>query len=267
MTQPTPDPLLSVRGLGKTFAPRRRWGESHSAAPALQDVSFTLARGRTLGVVGPSGSGKSTLARAIAFFDPPGEGEVWLEGRQLRRLEPAIQLIFQQPAASLNPRFTAAEVISEPLRIQNRGTAQDRQARAAELMKSVGLAPSSMDKRALEFSGGERQRLAIARALALEPRLLILDESFSGLDPEVQAQITLLLRELQHRLGLSYILISHDLGAVADLADEIAVMEQGRIIEHASTATLMAAPQHHRTRELLAAAVALGLRWGEGSPA
>jgi ABC-type glutathione transport system ATPase component len=256
------DSFLSVRGLGKSFAGR----------PAIQDVTFNLERGRTLGVVGPSGAGKSTLARCLANFEVPTCGEIWLDGRNLcglnRRQRAAmradIQLIFQEPASSLNPRFTAAEIVTEPLLIRGIGTRTSRRQRASELMETVGLPGQAVETPALEFSGGERQRLAIARALALEPKLLILDESFSGLDLSVQAQVTSLLADLQARRGLTYILIAHDLELVWRVAGEIAVMDHGRIVEHAAVADLLARPQHPLTRELLNAARALSL---DGAPA
>ena len=249
------DPFLSVRGLCKSFAGR----------PAIQNVTFSLERGRTLGLVGPSGSGKSTLARCLSFFEVPTSGEIWLEGRKLRAAMRAdIQLIFQEPAASLNPRFTAAQIVTEPLLIRRIGTAKTRLLLASELLETVGLPRQALPTPALEFSGGERQRLAIARALAVEPKLLILDESFAGLDLSAQAQVTNLLLDLQQRHGLTYILISHDLALVWRLAGEIAVMDHGSIVEHAGRADLLARPQHPLTRELLQASLALSL---EGAPA
>ena len=256
------DPFLSVRGLSKNFAGR----------PAVQDVTFSLERGRTLGVVGPSGSGKTTLARCLALFEAPTSGEIRLDGRNLCTLNhrqqaamrPEIQLIFQEPASSLNPRFTAAQIVTEPLLIRGLGTRETRLERASELMETVGLPRHALQTPALEFSGGERQRLAIARALALEPKLLILDESFAGLDLSVQAQVSGLLLDLQQRRGLTYILISHDLALVWRLAGEIAVMDHGSIVEHAGVAVLLARPQHPCTKELLNAAQALSL---DGAPA
>ena len=256
------DPFLSVRGLSKSFAGR----------PAIQNVTFSLERGRTLGLVGPSGSGKSTLARCLSFFETPTSGEIWLDGRNLCRLNrrqrvamrPDIQLIFQQPASSLHPRFTAAQIVTAPLLIRGHGTGKTRQLRASELMETVGLSRQALSTPALEFSGGERQRLAIARALALEPKLLILDESFAGLDLSVQAQVTSLLLDLQQRRGLTYILISHDLALVWHLAAEVAVMDHGSIVEHAGVADLLARPQHPLTMELLNASLALSL---DGAPA
>ena len=238
----TASPLLSVTDLRKVYG----------AKVALESVSFTLHSAVTLGIVGASGSGKSTLARCLAGFEPPTCGDIRFSGDRRE-----IQLIFQQPAASLNPRFTAAEIVEEPLLIQRRGTLAERRQRAAAALELVGIDRGAIGKGAHQFSGGERQRLAIARALVLEPRLLILDESFNGLDASLIGQISTLLLELQQRLGLTYILISHDLDLVAALAGEIAVMEAGRFVEHAATGTLMSAPRHPRTRELIAATLAL----------
>jgi peptide/nickel transport system ATP-binding protein len=248
------DPFLSVRGLSKSFAGR----------PAIQNVTFSLERGHTLGLVGPSGAGKSTLARCLAFFETPTSGEIWLDGRSAVAMRADIQLIFQEPASSLNPRFTAAQIVTEPLLIRRIGTAKTRRLRASELMETVGLPRHALQTPALEFSGGERQRLAIARALALEPKLLILDESFAGLDLSVQAQVTSLLLDLQERRGLTYILIAHDLALVWRMAGEIAVMDQGSIVEHAAVAGLLARPQHPLTKAMLDAARALSL---PGAPA
>jgi ABC-type glutathione transport system ATPase component len=259
------DSFLSVRGVTKSFAPRRWWGTGRAGSPAVRNVTFSLDRGRTLGLVGPSGSGKSTLARCLALFETPTSGEIWLDrrnlcglsGRERAAMRAEIQIVFQEPAASLNPRFTAAQILAEPLLIQKLGTRKTRRQRASELMETVGLPRQAISTPALEFSGGERQRLAIARALVLEPKLLILDESFSGLDLSVQAQIANLLLDLQERRRLTCILIAHDLTLVWSLADEIAVMDQGSIVEHAGVADLLAKPQHPRTRELLGASLAL----------
>jgi ABC-type glutathione transport system ATPase component len=245
-------PLLEVRHLSKTYSRRRWWGGSQPSVSAVRDASFTLEGGRTLAIAGPSGSGKSTLARCLASLEIPTSGEVLFQGQPQE-----IQLIFQQPAASLNPRFTAAEIIEEPLVIQRRGTSADRRRRAIRALEQVGLSPAELDKRSNRFSGGEKQRLAIARALVLEPKLIILDESLTGLDVGLQAQITALLRDLQARLGVTYILISHDLELAGSLSTEIAVMDQGVIVEHASTGELFDSPRHPLTRELLAATRAL----------
>ena len=241
-------PLLSVRSLSKTYTRRRWWGAAEPATAALRDVSFTLDAGRTLAVVGASGSGKTTLARCLASFEKPTSGDIVFQGAPQ-----AIQLIFQQPAASLNPRFTAAEAIEEPLLIQRRGG----RAAVIRALEQVGLSPAEMDKRCDQFSGGEKQRLAIARALVLEPKLIILDESLTGLDVGLQTQIVALLRELQSATSVAYILISHDLGLAAGFASEIAVMDRGALVEHAPAATLFDHPSHPLTRELLAATRAL----------
>jgi peptide/nickel transport system ATP-binding protein len=214
-----PDPLLKVDRLSK------RWG----ARIALDSVSLTLAQGTTLGLVGGSGSGKSTLARSIARFERPDSGAVLLDGRADYGPRD-VQLIFQEAAASLNPRFTAEEVVEEPLRIGNRVPRDERRRKARQALEAVGLPPQSAGKPALAFSGGERQRLAIARALIVEPKLLILDESFSGLDLLLQAQMTSLLADLRRRLRLTCILISHDLNLAARISDEIAVMSHGALV-------------------------------------
>jgi len=229
------EPILTIRGLGGPVI--------------LHDIDLTLERGRILGLVGPSGCGKTTLARCISGFERPRCGELHVEG--------PVQLIFQNAAASLNPRFTAADIISEPLVIQGWGDRLSRRQTAGKWMETVGLSPLAAGKRALEFSGGERQRLAIARALVIEPGLLILDESLSSLDFSIQIQIAGLLVDLRQRLGLTCIVISHDLGLVGRLADEIAVMDAGTIVERGLTSHVAAHPQHPRTRELLEASLAL----------
>jgi ABC-type glutathione transport system ATPase component len=253
------EPLLEVRGVTKRYAPTQQH--------ALGGVDLSLEAGRILGLVGPSGSGKSTLARVVAMFEEPDAGEVLLGGcnlreadvRRRRTMRAEVQLIFQDAAASLNPRFTAREIVSEPLEIQGRGTAESRRRTAREWLERVGLGSGSAGKRALEFSGGERQRLAIARALILEPKLLILDESLSGLDLSLQAEIGSLLCDLQRRLSLACILISHDLVLTGYLADEIAVMNAGKVVERGATAELMRNPRHPRTAELVRASRALSL--------
>jgi len=210
------EPLLRIRGLTKTYG--------------IRDVSMDVAAGATLALIGPSGAGKSTLARCLAGFERADAGEILLDGRsEWPRHE--VQMILQQPAASLNPRFTAEEIIAEPLVIQRQGNAASRAKRARELMASLGLDSKASGAPARAFSGGERQRLAIARALTLEPKLLILDESLASLDLSVQAQIANLLLDLQEQRGLTYILISHDLSLVGRIASEIVVMNNGSIVE------------------------------------
>jgi len=238
------EPLLAVEGVSKSYRVGR---------PALHDVSFQLERARTLALVGPSGSGKSTMARGLAFFDPPDSGEIRLEGRRLAHLTPQIQLILQEPSAALHPRFTAGEVIEEPLVIGGAGGSAEHRARARRALEAAGIPASEAGRKAIDFSGGERQRLAIARALVIEPKLMILDESLSGLDLSIRALVVNLLLDAQERTGVALILISHDLNMVAQWADEIAVMDGGTIVEHADTASVMNSPRHATTRALVAA--------------
>jgi ABC-type glutathione transport system ATPase component len=236
------DLLLKVTGLSKSYAGRR----------VLDNVSFSLHRGRTLAIVGPSGSGKTTLARCLARFEPPDSGSVTLHGREIGAFpRTAIQLIAQQPAASLNPRFTAAEIVAEPLLIRKLGNREERRRSSRIAMQAVGLDPGAEGKFALDFSGGERQRLALARALVVEPEILILDESLGSLDLSIQAQIANLLLELQERLGIACILISHDLAAVARIAPEIAVLAGGLVVESGATAELLERPRHPVTQGLV----------------
>jgi len=238
---------LRVEGLSKAFGAR----------PALRNVSLALGKGRVLGLVGASGSGKSTLARCIAGFEKAHSGAVLLDGAPPKARD--VQLIFQEAAASLNPVFTAGEIVAEPLVLRGVGTAASHRKRAADWLETVGIPRGAMEKRGLAFSGGERQRLAIARAFAAEPKLLILDESLSGLDVVLQAQMARLVLDLRRRLELTCIVITHDLALAQRMADEIAVMDAGEIVERAHAADLFAAPQHSRTCELLAASQALAL--------
>jgi ABC-type glutathione transport system ATPase component len=255
------DALVSVRGLSKHYVQKRPFSGTRFRVDALSGVTLTIRRDTTIALVGESGTGKSTLARCLALLEEPTHGEIWFEGfdvrgftrKELFRSRRLVQLIFQDPASSLNPRMTAAEVIAEPLAIQREGAKADRRARATELMEQVGLPTDSASRRPLEFSGGQRQRLAIARSLALQPKLLILDEAFSNLDLATRADLLRLLRDLQARHGLAYLFISHDLRMVADLADEVAVMNEGRIVERQATAKLFAQPEHEYTRTLLSA--------------
>lgn len=237
---------LRIEALSKAFGVRQ----------ALRNASLALGKGRALGLVGPSGSGKSTLARCIAGFEQADSGTIWLDGE---RRPTDVQLIFQEAAASLNPVFTAGEIVAEPLVLRGIGTPASHRKRAADWLETVGIPRGAVGKRALAFSGGERQRLAIARAFAAEPKLLILDESLSGLDVVLQSQMARLLMELRRRTDLTCILITHDLMLARRMADEIAVMDAGEIVERAPAEDLFAAPRHPRTRELLEASRALAL--------
>ena len=250
---------LEVRNLAKDYVQTQAFSRKQFTIRAFEDIDLTLRRGETLAIVGESGAGKSSLARCLAMLESPSRGEIFFDGKsalnlpkqELFVLRRKIQLIFQNPTASLNPQFSALEIVAEPLRIQRIGTRAQQNDRAIELMQLVGLSPDTASKRSLEFSGGQRQRLAIARALALEPILLILDEVLSNLDRANQENILRLLEELQAAHSLTFVHISHDLPLVSQFADEVAVMLAGRIVEHQPTRKLFSDPQHSYTRHLL----------------
>jgi peptide/nickel transport system ATP-binding protein len=255
------EPLVRVEHLSKHYVQRRPLTRTKFTVHALDDASLTIRRGTTLALIGESGSGKSTLARCLALLEKPSGGAIWFGGENLVGLAPKelfpfrrrIQLIFQDPTSALNPRLSAAEIVAEPLAIQSEGTKAWRHRRALELMEQVGLPAQREHKRPLEFSGGQRQRLAIARALALEPELLILDEALSSLDLANQEILLQLLADLQAAHSLTYLHISHDLRLVSQCADEVAVMNERTIVEQKSAPELFANPEHPYTRELLAA--------------
>ena len=252
-------PLVQIRGLVKRY--RRRVRGRSAPVEALAGVDLDLERGAVVALVGESGSGKSTLARCLAGMEVPTGGEVRFDGKDVSALAGAerrvfresVQLLFQDSAAALSPRLTATEIVSEPLEILGRGDPGERRRRALELMETVGLSTGEAARRPLELSGGQRQRLAIARALAVKPRLLILDEAFTGLDASIQAQVAALLLDLRRREGLTYLCISHDLALMSVFADELAILFQGRIVERAEASRLFAAPTHPQTRALVAA--------------
>jgi len=253
-------PLIQVEDLVKHYSGKRVLG-SGEAVSALNGVSFAAAPGRTLALVGESGSGKSTLALCLAGLERPTSGKIWFGGcdivaldeSQLREVRPQIQLVFQDPASSLNPRFTALEIVAEPLIVQRRAGRGETRDRTLTLLERVGLSREMASRKISEFSGGQRQRLAIARALTLAPQLLILDEALSALDCSVQAQIANLLMELQSSLALTYLFITHDLAMAAQLGDEIAVMDRGRIVEQGVPEKVLCTPEHEATRRLVAA--------------
>jgi len=256
-----PDSLMRIANLSKRYVQRRLLRRTPFTISAFEDVNLTIHRGTTLAIVGESGAGKSTLAKCLALLEKPTTGEIWFEGenllgfskRELFGVHREIQFIFQDPTSALNPGLTAEEIIGEPLAIQRIGTKDSKRTRAQELMEHVGLPQRSRHKRPLEFSGGQRQRLAIARALALEPKLLILDEALSSLDLLNQQMILKLLDDLRAMHSLTYVHISHDLRLVSEFADEVAVMSQRRIVEQKPAAELFSRPEHPDTRALLAA--------------
>ncbi len=257
------DPLLELRDVRTHFPVVRGllFARHVGTVKAVDGVSLTLRRGEILGLVGESGCGKSTLARAILQLAPVTEGTVFLEGRnlaeirgdELRRMRPQAQMVFQDPYASLNPRMTVFDALAEPMLTHGMTTRAELASRVAEIMGLVGLAPRFMRKYPHEFSGGQRQRIAIARALALRPKLIIADEPVSALDVSVQAQILNLLAELRSKTGLTMIFISHDLSVVRHIADRIAVMYLGRIVELADADALFHRPCHPYTQALLSA--------------
>ena len=251
--------LLGVRGLRKWFG-GSRW-PYRPPVRAVDGVDLDIARASTMALVGESGCGKSTLGRAILRLQEPTAGEVLLDGRPvtgigrraLRARRGEMQIVFQDPYASLNPRRSIGQILEEPLRVHARGDRAARRQRVAELLDIVGLRPAMAARYPHEFSGGQRQRVGIARALALSPSFIVADEAVSALDVSVQAQILNLLRGIQTDFGISFLFISHDLAVVRNIADRVAVMYLGRIVEQTDTATLFAAPRHPYTRALLSA--------------
>jgi len=239
---------------------------------AVRSVSFTLERGRALGIVGESGSGKTTTAMAAIRLTEAAGGQVLFEGEDLltlsdeamRQRRRDIQLIFQDPYSSLNPRARVADIVREPMDLMEIGTPAERDVRVRELFQLVGLRPDQLNLFPHQFSGGQRQRISIARALSTNPKLLVCDEPVSALDVAIQAQILNLLARLKDELGLSYLFISHDLGVVRHVCDDVAVMYLGKIVEHGPVEALFEAPQHPYTQALLAAAPSLARRKSKG---
>ena len=260
-------PVLQVRELRKHYPIRRGlFSRIVGQVKAVDDVSFRIARGETLSLVGESGCGKTTTARCILRAIEPSEGEIrfltaagttvdvaHLRRKELRPLRRQMQMIFQDPFSSLNPRMTISEIIGEPLQVNGMGSTAERNARVAELLELVQLPAAYLNRFPHAFSGGQRQRIGIARALALNPALIVADEPVSALDVSVQAQIVNLMLDLQDRLGLSYLFVAHDLSVVKHVSHRVAVMYVGRIVEIAPTADIFATPRHPYTAALLSA--------------
>ena len=251
------DTLVKVKGLVKHFPVEG----SDDVVRAVDGVSFEIFRGETLGLVGESGCGKSTVGRCLLRLIEPTAGEITFEGRdvvslgksELRELRREMQIVFQDPYASLNPRMKVGTIVGEPLIIHKIGTKRERRDRVAELLKRVGLNPDYSNRYAHEFSGGQRQRIGVARTLALNPKLIVADEPVSALDVSVQAQVVNLLQDLQKEFKLAYLFISHGLAVVEHISTRVAVMYLGRIVEIATAADLYAQPQHPYTKALLSA--------------
>jgi ABC-type glutathione transport system ATPase component len=261
------DAMLWLSAVSKRYV---RGGLLWNRTPvaAVEGVDFEIPRGKTLALVGESGSGKSTVARCVAHLEEPDSGQIWIAGENIASrnsvssgsikrssrasllLRNQVQMVFQDAVTSMNPRFTARQVVEEPLLIMGVGE-QLRGEAARTAMNEVGLSADWLDRSAIEFSGGQRQRLAIARALVVRPKLLVLDEALTGLDLSTQAQISNLLLDLQAAHSLTYLLISHDLALVARMADTVAVMARGRIVETGPTLEILTAPKHEETLRLL----------------
>jgi oligopeptide transport system ATP-binding protein len=258
-------PLLDVRHLVKHFVRKQGLFQPPSVVRAVDDVSFAIEEGEMFGLVGESGSGKSTTGRCILRLLEPSAGEVLFRGENVLRFSKSrmrlarrdMQIIFQDPYSSLNPRMRVGDIVEEPLVIHQLGSRAERQTRVAELFDLVGLEPGHLRRYPHEFSGGQRQRIGIARALALNPALVIADEAVSALDVSIQAQVVQLLLDLQRRLKLTYLFIAHDLRLVEDICTRVAVMYLGKIVEMGDTGSLFARPSHPYTRALLSAVPAL----------
>jgi oligopeptide/dipeptide ABC transporter ATP-binding protein len=261
--QPNPQPLLEVQHLCTYFPVRRGLlRKTVGYVRAADDVSFTLQRGQTLGLVGESGCGKSTVGRTILRLIPATSGRVVFDGQDvfaadrptLKTLRRRMQIIFQDPVGSLNPRMTIGRIIGEPLTVHRLATKHELRDRVAHLLQRVGLSPDYADRYPHEFSGGQRQRIGIARALALQPQFIVCDEPVSALDVSIQSQILNLLSDLKQEFGLSYLFIAHNLAVIEHFCDRVAVMYLGRIVETADRDTLYEQPAHPYTRALLSAA-------------
>jgi peptide/nickel transport system ATP-binding protein len=256
------EPLLVIDRVSRQYRlPREHLLAAAPVVQALDDVSFTLQPGRSLGIVGESGSGKSTLARLVMALEAPTRGRVILDGQDLNTLSPAdlrrarskVQMVFQDPYGSLDPRRTVGQTVAEPLAVLHGASRSEQRARAAEALEAVGLRAADLAKYPHEFSGGQRQRIAIARALITRPKLIVADEPVSALDVSVQAQVLNLMQDLQDQFGVTYLFISHDLSVVDLVCDEVVVLQAGRIVEQGPPGRLFQRPEHPYTQRLLAA--------------
>ncbi|MBU8595285.1 ATP-binding cassette domain-containing protein [Shouchella clausii] len=259
--EPTSELLLDVRHLSKTFPLKKSKTNKAPSFKAVDDVSFQVFKGETLGIVGESGSGKSTVAKMILQLLEPTNGEIYFLGQNLANQSKAeskatkrrMQAVFQDPYASLNPRMRAKEIVTEPLILHKQLNKKNRDDKALELLHEVGLSEQHLNRFPHEFSGGQRQRLSIARAIALKPDLIICDEAVSALDVSIQAQILKLLKSLQTSYGLSYIFIAHGLPTVKQLSNRVAIMHKGKIVEIGETNDIFQSPKHTYTKSLLKA--------------
>ncbi len=253
--------LLEVKGLKKYFPLQKGWRRERTYVRAVDGIDLSIYRGEVLGLVGESGCGKTTVGRLILKLIEPTEGEILFEGKNLSRLDKkeihplrrSLQIIFQDPFASLNPRMTVAEIVGRPMEIHGLVDRSGRDEKVAQLLESVGLQKEHLYRYPHEFSGGQRQRIGIARALATQPKLIVADEPTSALDVSVQAQILNLMKELKEAFGLTYLFISHNIGVIQHLSDRVAVMYLGKVVEMGKKKDLFQSPMHPYTKALLAA--------------
>jgi dipeptide transport system ATP-binding protein len=261
MTEASNDIMLEVRNIKRDYELPGGLFKPKKIVHAVKGVSFKLERGKTLAIVGESGCGKSTLARMLTFIDEPTAGDLIIDGKKIdtrpgqltAEMRQKVQIVFQNPYGSLNPRQKIGDVLGEPLLINTKMSAEERRDRATQMLVKVGLGPEHYNRYPHMFSGGQRQRIAIARALMLNPKLLVLDEPVSALDLSVQAQVLNLLADLQDEFGLTYVFISHDLSVVRYIADEVMVMYFGEAVEYGTRDAVFSDPKHEYTRTLFAA--------------
>ena len=261
MTAAIQTPMLEIRDIKRDYRVPQGMFKDDKIVNAVKGVSFKLDKGKTLAIVGESGCGKSTLARILTFIDEPTAGELLIDGQKVdtrpghltSEMRQKVQIVFQNPYGSLKPRQKIGDVLGEPLLINTKMSAAERRERATEMLVKVGLGPEHYNRYPHMFSGGQRQRIAIARALMLNPKLLVLDEPVSALDLSVQAQVLNLLADLQEEFGLTYVFISHDLSVVRYIADEVMVMYYGEAVEYGTRDAVFSDPQHEYTRTLFAA--------------